>query len=155
MRRFSQKAVSLPNFFLMICTKEDNNTKTVSASRCGSHNGGARQELWSYLNSPPTREKAVPRKNSGTNTVKMSRGSVHVILDAFCHTWPLLWKQSKKVKTLQVLYLHWELGNHQTAQHSTSVIVVPHVNTIPLHEGLLCEGFQISLSESLTQRLIH
>ena len=45
--------------FLMICTKEDN-TKTISASRHGSRNGGARQELWSYLNSLPTREKAVP-----------------------------------------------------------------------------------------------
>lgn len=39
---------------------KDNNTKSLSALGYGSPNGGARQELCSYVNSLPAREKAVP-----------------------------------------------------------------------------------------------
>lgn len=55
----SQKAVILPFIVIIICTKEDD-TKTISTSRCGSCNGGVWQELCSYLDSAPTREKAEP-----------------------------------------------------------------------------------------------
>lgn len=40
----SQKAVILPVIIIIICAKGDD-TKTISASRCGSCNGGVWQEL--------------------------------------------------------------------------------------------------------------
>lgn len=63
----------------MFCMKEYN-TKTLSASGYGSPNGGAKQELCSYLNPCQPEKKLCPSAIGGTNPVKMSGGSVYIVL---------------------------------------------------------------------------